>query len=95
MSKYLNNISTYSFFLDFFNFLPPAALPNLLYFLPAPILIEIKLKLYQNLKPNKGNSILTVKVDWNESPGDVNSVNVDVRHSERVSSRRGDKTGEW
>lgn len=92
MSIYLNNISTYSFFFVFFNFLPPAVLPNLLYFLPAPILVEIKLKLYENLKPNKNNSILTAKVDWNENPDDDNSENVDVRYSERVIGRRGDKT---
>lgn len=37
---------------------------------------EINLKLNQNVKSNKGNSLLTVKVCRNETPGDPNLFNL-------------------
>lgn len=59
---------------------------EVVYDLARPVIkyTEINLKLNQNVKPNKGNSLLTVKVYRNETPGDPNLFNLclDVQRGE-------------
>lgn len=51
---------------------------EVIYDLARPVIkyTEINLKLNQNVKPNQCNSLLTVKVYRNETPGDSNLFNL-------------------
>lgn len=60
---------------------------EVVYDLARPVIkyTEINLKLNQYVKSNKGNSLLTVKVYRNETPGDPNLFNLclDVQRGEK------------